>query len=107
MRKSKALPDPATLLPVGLRYTLQAAVAPAATPLPYGADRLFVPLSDGTVLLPSRAWFRPTSRARRIETEERRAAGRRLKDLIHAMDPIHQFEIKNLFPIATSCGTRP
>ena len=52
--------DPATLLPVGLRYTLQAAVAPAATPLPYGADRLFVPLSDGTVLLPSRAWFRPT-----------------------------------------------
>ena len=52
--------DPATLLPVGLPYTLQASVAPAATPLPYGADRLFVPLTDGTVLLLSRAWFRPT-----------------------------------------------
>jgi hypothetical protein len=26
--------------------------APAATPLPFAPDRLFVPLSDGTVLLP-------------------------------------------------------
>jgi len=52
--------DPATGQPVGLGYTLRAAVAPAGTPLLYGADRLFVPLSDGTVLLPSRAWFRST-----------------------------------------------
>jgi hypothetical protein len=52
--------DCATGQAVGLGYTLRAAVAPAAAPLPYGTDRLFVPLTDGTVLLPSRAWFRPT-----------------------------------------------
>jgi outer membrane protein assembly factor BamB len=46
--------------PRGLGYTLRAAVSPAASPLPFGPDRLFVPLADGTILLPSRAWFRST-----------------------------------------------
>jgi hypothetical protein len=52
--------DPATGEPLGLGYTIRAAVAPAAAPMPYGADQLFVPLTDGTVMLLSRAWFRPT-----------------------------------------------
>src|SRR5205807_3089104 len=51
--------DPASGQPVGLRYTLEAAVAPAMAPLPHGPDQLFVPLTDGTALLLSRAWFRP------------------------------------------------
>jgi len=51
--------DPTTQKPVGLGYRLQADVAPAAAPVPWGADRLFVPLTDGTVLLPARTWFRP------------------------------------------------
>jgi outer membrane protein assembly factor BamB len=50
--------DPATGRPVGLGYALHAAVAPTGSVLPYGTDRLFVPLTDGTVLLPSREWFR-------------------------------------------------
>ncbi len=32
-------------------YQLRATVVPTATPVPFGPDRLFVPLSDGTVLL--------------------------------------------------------
>jgi hypothetical protein len=52
--------DPTTGEPVGLGYTVRAAVAPAASPMPYGTDQLFVPLTDGTVMLLSRAWFRPT-----------------------------------------------
>jgi outer membrane protein assembly factor BamB len=51
--------DPAMGRAVGLGYTLRADVAPAAAPVALG-DRLFVPLTDGTVLLPSQAWFRPT-----------------------------------------------
>jgi hypothetical protein len=51
--------DPADGSPVGLRYAIEAAVAPAAAPVPHGADQLFVPLTDGTALLLSRAWFRP------------------------------------------------
>jgi outer membrane protein assembly factor BamB len=43
--------DPATGRPLGPGYTLRAEVAPAATPLPFTADRLFVPLTDGTVML--------------------------------------------------------
>jgi hypothetical protein len=52
--------DPATGQLVGLGYTLQADVAPAAAPVPFDGDRLFVPLTDGTVLVPSRAWFQPS-----------------------------------------------
>jgi hypothetical protein len=52
--------DPILRQTVGLGYDLHAAVAPAGTPLPFGADRVFLPLSDGTVLLPSREWFRPS-----------------------------------------------
>jgi outer membrane protein assembly factor BamB len=37
--------------PKGPGYTLRASVAPAATPVPYGAGLLFTPLSDGTALL--------------------------------------------------------
>ena len=44
---------------VGVGYRLQANVAAAAAPVPYGTDRLFVPLTDGTIILPSLAWFRP------------------------------------------------
>ncbi|HYV37330.1 MAG TPA: PQQ-binding-like beta-propeller repeat protein, partial [Gemmataceae bacterium] len=51
--------DPSTRQLVGLGYTLHANVAAAATPVPYGTDRFFVALTDGTVLLPSRDWFRP------------------------------------------------
>jgi outer membrane protein assembly factor BamB len=50
--------DPKTGSPNGLGYRLQADVAPAATPVAFGQGRLLVPLTDGTVLLPSRAWFR-------------------------------------------------
>ncbi len=44
--------DPATGGFVGSGCTLRADVAAAATPLPFGPDQLFVPLTDGTVLLP-------------------------------------------------------
>ena len=45
--------DPATGKPAKPEeYRLQGSTAPAATPVGFGADRLFVPLSDGTVLLP-------------------------------------------------------
>lgn len=44
--------DPATGKPVGPGYQLRAAsVAPAATPVAFGAGRAFAPLTDGTVLL--------------------------------------------------------
>ncbi len=36
----------------GAEYRLQGSTAPAASPVGLGADRLFVPLSDGTILLP-------------------------------------------------------
>jgi outer membrane protein assembly factor BamB len=36
---------------VGPGYLLKASVAPAATPVSFGPDRLFAPLTDGTVLL--------------------------------------------------------
>jgi outer membrane protein assembly factor BamB len=51
--------DPKTARKLGEGYLLRADVAPAGTPLAYGADRLFVPLTDGTILLPSRMWFLP------------------------------------------------
>jgi outer membrane protein assembly factor BamB len=43
--------DPATGKPRGKGYKLRANVAPACTPVAYGDDRLFAPLTDGTVLL--------------------------------------------------------
>jgi outer membrane protein assembly factor BamB len=49
--------DPRKAQKIGLGYRLRADVAPAAAPVPYGMERLFVPLTDGTVLLPSRMWF--------------------------------------------------
>jgi outer membrane protein assembly factor BamB len=44
--------DPEKGEPVGREYQLQGSAAPAASPVGFGADRLFVPLTDGTVLLP-------------------------------------------------------
>jgi outer membrane protein assembly factor BamB len=43
--------DPATGRPLGAGYMLRANVAPAAAPLPFAANRLFVPLTDGTIML--------------------------------------------------------
>lgn len=43
--------DPATGKAFNRGYTLKAAVAPAATPVPFGAGRAFAPLSDGTIML--------------------------------------------------------
>ena len=44
--------DPATGQAAGPEYHLHGSTAPAAAPVNFGADRLFVPHSDGTVLLP-------------------------------------------------------
>jgi hypothetical protein len=46
--------DLATGKATGPGYTLVASAAPTAAPMSFGHDRLFVPLSDGTVLLPPR-----------------------------------------------------
>ena len=35
----------------GQGFAIQASAAPAAAPVPFGADRIFAPLTDGTVLL--------------------------------------------------------
>jgi hypothetical protein len=43
--------DPATGKPVGPGYALPGSVAPAAPPVAFGADNVFTPLSDGTVVL--------------------------------------------------------
>jgi hypothetical protein len=43
--------DAATGKPVGKGYTLKGTVAPAATPAAFGKEKLFAPLTDGTVLL--------------------------------------------------------
>jgi len=43
--------DPATGKVQGKGFALQANVAPAAAPVAFGADRIFAPLTDGTVLL--------------------------------------------------------
>jgi outer membrane protein assembly factor BamB len=49
--------DPATGQPRGPAYRLKASVVPTATPVAFGAEQAFVPLSDGTVfLLPLRGW---------------------------------------------------
>jgi hypothetical protein len=51
--------DPKTARKVGEGYTLRADIAAAAAPMAFGPDRLFVPLTDGTVLVPSKLWFLP------------------------------------------------
>jgi hypothetical protein len=43
--------DPNTGKAKGAGYTLRTSAAPAATPMPFGAGRMFTPLSDGTALL--------------------------------------------------------
>jgi outer membrane protein assembly factor BamB len=43
--------DPQTGQPKGPGYLLKGSVAPAASPVAFGANRLFAPLSDGTVLM--------------------------------------------------------
>ena len=50
--------DPANGRPRGSGYTLKANVAPAATPVPFGSERLFAPLTDGTIMLLDRKHFR-------------------------------------------------
>ncbi len=50
--------DPASGRPAGPGYAVQASAAPTASPLAFGPDRLFVPLTDGTVLLPARSCLR-------------------------------------------------
>ncbi len=54
--------DPATGQPRGTGYTLKANVAPTAAPVAFGADRLFAPLTDGTVLLLSRKYLAAPAR---------------------------------------------
>jgi outer membrane protein assembly factor BamB len=51
--------DPATGKRCGQGYRLKANVAAASTPVPLGTDRLFAPLTDGTVLLLSLKRFQP------------------------------------------------
>jgi len=43
--------DPSTGRPAGTVVTLRANVAATAAPVPFGVDRAFVPLTDGTMLL--------------------------------------------------------
>ena len=43
--------DPNSGQPKGPGYTLRTSAAPAATPMAFGAGRMFTPLSDGTALL--------------------------------------------------------
>jgi hypothetical protein len=50
--------DPAKGQPLAKGYTLSANVAPATGPLPFTEDRVFLPLTDGTVMLLSRGVLR-------------------------------------------------
>ncbi|MBL8798877.1 MAG: PQQ-binding-like beta-propeller repeat protein [Planctomycetia bacterium] len=43
--------DPATGKTHGKGFTLRASIAPAVAPVAFGTDRIFAPLTDGTVLL--------------------------------------------------------
>ncbi|HEV3079083.1 MAG TPA: hypothetical protein VGY66_04865, partial [Gemmataceae bacterium] len=43
--------NPETGQPRGGAYTLKARAAPVATPVAYGKDEAFVPLTDGTVFI--------------------------------------------------------
>src|SRR5262249_13007004 len=56
--------DPATGKPAWKAgYTIQANAAPAATPVAYGPDHIFAPLTDGTVLLLPLKSLRPQGEA--------------------------------------------
>jgi outer membrane protein assembly factor BamB len=44
--------DPATGRPAGREYRMGKGAIPAAAPVPFGAEQLFVPVTDGSVLLP-------------------------------------------------------
>jgi hypothetical protein len=44
--------DPATGKPAGQPYRMGKGAIPAAAPVPFGAERLFAPVTDGSVLLP-------------------------------------------------------
>jgi outer membrane protein assembly factor BamB len=50
--------DPATGKADGPGYTLRGSIAPATTPVGFTTTRLFVPLSDGTVILLPIDYFR-------------------------------------------------
>ncbi len=50
--------DPATGTEVGPGYALHGSVAPTTSPAGFDANRLFVPLSDGTILLVPTNYFR-------------------------------------------------
>lgn len=50
--------DPSNGRPRGSGYTLKANVAPTAAPVPFGPERLFAPLTDGTIMLLDRKHFR-------------------------------------------------
>lgn len=50
--------DPATGEARGPGYSLRASAAPAVAPIPYGAGRMLMPLSDGTALLLSLKFLR-------------------------------------------------
>jgi outer membrane protein assembly factor BamB len=50
--------EPANGRPRGPGYTLKTNVAPTAAPVPFGPEHLFVPLTDGTVMLLDRKFFR-------------------------------------------------
>jgi hypothetical protein len=52
--------DLATGKATGKSYTLKANVAPSAAPIAFGKNRLFAPLTDGTVLWLSMAQLRPS-----------------------------------------------
>ncbi len=51
--------DPEKGTPVGKPFHLPGSTVPAASPVAFGDDRLFAPLSDGTVLLPPLKRLRP------------------------------------------------
>jgi outer membrane protein assembly factor BamB len=52
--------DPATGKRIGAGHRLGVHVAPATTAVPFGKDRLFVPLTDGTVMLLTQKQLRMT-----------------------------------------------
>jgi hypothetical protein len=54
--------DPASDKRRSKRYKLKANTAPASGPITFGADRVFTPLTDGTVLLLSTKRLRPVKK---------------------------------------------
>jgi hypothetical protein len=43
--------DPKTGKPLGKGYTLKANIGPACSPVAFGKNQAFAPLTDGTILL--------------------------------------------------------